>query len=149
MKKVSLLLATAICALVFMAAFENEDAKLEESLRGVWELKHQTFYENNMVADTMFNLNGYRQVKMYSKGHIMWTRYDATDTNDWFGYGTYEIKDGMLIEYIEYGSKQMMTALDTIRQFEFRLVMDDDTFSQVALDAEGNYDFAENYIKLE
>ena len=149
MKKVSLLLATAICALVFMAAYENEDAKLEESLRGVWELKHQTFYENNMVADTMFNLNGYRQVKMYSKGHIMWTRYDATDTNDWFGYGTYEIKDGMLIEYIEYGSKQMMTALDTIRQFEFRLVMDDDTFSQVALDAEGNYDFAENYIKLE
>ena len=70
MKKVSILLATMICGAVFMATNKNEDAKLEESLRGVWELKHQTFYESNMVTDTMYNLNGYRQVKMYSKGHI-------------------------------------------------------------------------------
>ena len=149
MKKVSILLATVICAAVFMATNKNEDAKLEESLRGVWESKHQTFYESNMVTDTMYNLNGYRQVKMYSKGHIMWTRYDATDTNDWFGYGTYEVKDGMLIEYIEYGSKEMMRALDTVRQFEFRLLMDNNTFSQVAYDDEGNATFAENYVKIE
>ena len=132
-----------------MASYTNEDVKMEQALTGVWELKHQTFYDNNLVTDTMFNLNGYRQVKMYGKGHVMWTRYDATDTNDWFGYGTYEVKDGMLIEYIEYGSKEMMKALDTVRQFEFRLLIDNNTFSQVALNEEGDYDFAENYNKLE
>lgn len=149
MKKVTILLATAVCATLFMAALNNEDAELEKSLRGVWELKHQTFYENDVATDTMYNLNSYRQLKMYSKGHIMWTRYDPTDNNDWFGYGTYEIKEGMLIEYIEYGSKEMMKALDTVREFRFRLEMDENTYSQVALNEDGSANFSEDYIKLE
>ncbi|MDC7997716.1 hypothetical protein [Gilvibacter sediminis] len=149
MKKLTILFATALCGLVFMSTRTNNDTDLEKSLRGVWELKHQTMYENDLVTDTIYNLNGYRQVKIYSKGHIMWTRFDATDSNDWFGYGTYEVKDGMLIEYIEYGSKEMMKALDTIREFSFRLDMDNDTYSQIAYDDQGNLTFAENYVKIE
>ena len=149
MKKLTILFATALCGLVFMSTRNNNDTDLENSLRGVWELKHQTMYENDLVSDTIYNLNGYRQVKVYSKGHVMWTRYDATDSNDWFGYGTYVVKDGMLIEYIEYGSKQMMKALDTIREFRFRLEMDDDTYSQIAFDDQGNLTFSENYVKIE
>ncbi len=149
MKKLSFVIAGLATAIFLMAGTSNSDKQLEMQLQGVWELQHQTLYENNLVTDTMFNLNGYRQVKMYSKGKVMWTRYDPADNNDWFGYGTYAINNGILTEKLEYASVEMMKILDTTNIFEFTLVLGQNTFSQIDNDSEGNPERSENYLRTE
>ncbi len=119
------------------------------NLEGVWELKHQFLYnENNQVSDTVQNQNGYRQVKMYSKGKVMWTRFDPKDSNEWFGYGTYAIKDGVLEERLEYASGPMMKIVDTTQVFTFELVMDVNSYQQIDVDEDGHFVLAENYNKI-
>ena len=119
------------------------------SLEGVWELQHQFIYENNEVQDTLYNLNGYRQVKVYSKGKVMWTRFNPSDTNEWFGYGTYRINDGMLEERLEYASNAMMQIVDTVQVFRFELEMGNNTYSQISYDSDGNKYNSENYSRIE
>ena len=99
--------------------------------------------------DTLYNLNGYRQVKMYSKGKVMWTRFNPTDSNEWFGYGSYEVKDGMLEEQLEYASNAMMKIVDTVQVFRFQLETTPDTFTQTSLDEEGKKYNSEIYKRLE
>ncbi|WP_298316438.1 hypothetical protein [uncultured Aquimarina sp.] len=119
------------------------------NLEGVWDLKHQLLYDHNQVSDTIFNTNGYRQVKIYSKGKVMWTRFDPADNNEWFGYGSYEIKGNMLEERLEYASGPMMKIVDTTQVFKFELVMDKKSYLQIAVDEHGQYSQAENYIRIE
>ena len=119
MKKISLVASCLLIALVFISATKKESSPTAQSLEGVWELKHQFIFENNEILDTMYNLNGYRQVKMYSKGKVMWSRYNPTDTNEWFGYGSYSVVDGMLEERLEYASNSMMQIIDTVQVFRF------------------------------
>jgi len=122
--------------------FDTESYNLE----GVWELKHQFLYdENNQISDTIQNQNGYRQIKMYSKGKVMWTRFDPKDNNEWFGYGTYKIKDGVLKERLEYASGPMMKIVDTTKVFTFDLVMDKNSYQQIDVDENGHYVLSENY----
>lgn len=119
------------------------------SLEGVWELQNQQMYENGNVSEVMENENGYRQVKMYSKGKVMWTRNDPSDSNEWFGYGTYTVKDGMLEERLEYASGPMMKIVDTTKVFKFELVMEKNAYQQIELDENGNRFQGESYIRLE
>lgn len=119
------------------------------NLEGVWDLQNQFLYENNEVSDTVVNQNGYRQVKIYSKGKVMWTRYDPADQNEWFGYGTYTIKDNMLEERLEYASGTMMKIIDTTDVFKFELVMGKDSYQQIALNKDGSYSNSENYKRIE
>ncbi len=135
----------------FLAITQEKKAAASEpyNLEGVWELQHQFLYnENNQVSDTILNQNGYRQIKMYSKGKVMWTRFDPKDSNEWFGYGTYTIKEGMLEERLEYASGPMMKIVDTIQVFKFELVIDKDSYQQIDLDEEGHYSQSENYTKI-
>ncbi len=118
-------------------------------LEGVWNLQYQLLYDNNQVSDTIFNTNGYRQVKMYSKGKVMWTRFDPADNNEWFGYGSYSIKGNMLEERLEYASGSMMKIVDTTQVFKFELVMDKNSYQQIAVDKKGQYSLSEHYIKIE
>ena len=101
MKKITLII---ICTFFMISAGVSDFINSEEkyNLEGVWDLQNQFLYENNEVSDTVVNQNGYRQVKIYSKGKVMWTRYDPADQNEWFGYGTYTIKDNILEERLEY-----------------------------------------------
>ena len=122
-----------------------EDAK---ALEGVWELQHQYLYENDAIMDTLQNENGYRQVKMYGQGRVMWTRHNPEDANEWFGFGTYTVKDGMLEERLEYASGPMMKIMDTVNVFRFELVMDGDRYQQIELDENGYHSRSENYIRL-
>lgn len=149
MKKLALLALSILLAVVFIAASTNEDIQNEYTLEGVWEMKHQYIYENNEILDTLFNLNGARQVKMYSKGKVMWSRFDPTDTNEWFGYGTYEVKDGILEERLEYASQSMMKIVDTVQVFRFELKLKKDTYSQISFDNDGNKYNSENYTRIE
>lgn len=149
MKKLAMI-AICICgALVFIGANKTSSPTSVHSLEGVWELKHQYIFENNEVLDTMYNLNGYRQVKMYSRGKVMWSRFNPNDNNEWFGYGTYKIVDNYLEERLEYASNTMMKIIDTVQVFRFELEMGDNTYSQISLDADGNRYDSENYVRIE
>ncbi|PVW14203.1 hypothetical protein [Marixanthomonas spongiae] len=121
----------------------------KNTLKGVWELQDQYMYKNNMVVDTIKNFKNSRQVKMYSDSKVMWTRYNPKDSVEWFGYGNYIVKDGVLEERLEYGSYQMMKIIDTTQVFRFNLEMEKNTFSQIALDEQGNKYYSENYIRIE
>ncbi|MAL59688.1 MAG: hypothetical protein CMC14_06550 [Flavobacteriaceae bacterium] len=138
-----------LLAVIFIAASTTEGNQNEYTLEGVWEMKHQYIYENNEILDTLYNLNGYRQVKVYSKGKVMWSRYNPTDTNEWFGYGTYEVKDGILEERLEYASQAMMKIVDTVQVFRFELKLTKDTYSQISFDNDGNKYNSENYTRIE
>ncbi|RKN01206.1 hypothetical protein D7033_05130 [Aquimarina sp. AD10] len=131
----------------FLTFIQKNDTPSTEpyNLEGVWELKHQFLYEDNQITDTVFNQNGYRQVKMYSKGKVMWTRFDPKDNNEWFGYGTYTIKGNILEERLEYASGPMMKIVDTTQVFRFEIVMGSNSYQQIDIDEEGHHSLAENY----
>lgn len=134
--------------LILLSAIPNR-AFQKSSIQGVWELVDRYTYNNNEVIDTLENTNGYRQIKMYSSDKVMWTRFVPVDSVEWFGYGSYNTTDQTLIETLEYGSNSMMKIIDTMRRFTFKLVIDDNTYSQITLDDEGNPIFSENYKRLE
>ena len=75
----------------------SEDV-MEPSLEGTWEMTHYYFYDNNEISDTVLMTEGYRQVKMYQDGHVMWSRQQPVDSVQLFGYGIYMI-DGEIIRH--------------------------------------------------
>lgn len=135
--------------LLFVSAVKKNDSPTVHSLEGVWELKHQFLFENNEITDTLYDLNGRRQVKIYSKGKVMWSRYSPSDVNEWYGYGSYEIVDGYLEEHLEYASNEMMKIVDTVQVFRFMLEIGNNMYSQISLDDKGNKYNSENYIRIE
>jgi hypothetical protein len=147
MKKV---LGWALLAVVFVTttAISTSTPETMHSIEGTWELQSFYNYDGQNIMDTTELVDGYRQVKMYYGGKVMWSRTDPNDTIGRFGYGSYRITQDELIEVIEYGDHYMMEALDTIRQFTFELVLGDDTYSQINYDEEGNRTFSENYKRV-
>lgn len=123
--------------------------KEDYSLVGTWELENFYYYDNNEVSDTVATTEGYRQLKMFTKNRVMWTRFVPKDSVEWFGYGVYVATDNQLIETLEYGSASMMKIIDTLRVFTFELQLAKDTYSQITLDAEGNRFSSENYKRVE
>jgi len=121
----------------------------ENSLEGTWELINRYNWGDGFVLDTLPNTNGYRQVKIYSKGKVMWTRYSPDDPSEWFGYGSYTNTDNELEERLEYGSETMMAIQDTVKVFKFELQLDKDNYSQITVDEDGNRTFSENYRRID
>ena len=101
---------------VTTTAVSTSSPEAMHSIEGTWELQSFYNYDGENIMDTTQLVEGYRQVKMYYNGNVMWSRTDPNDTIGRFGYGTYEITQDELIEVIEYGDHYMMQALDTIRQ---------------------------------
>ncbi|MCK0159967.1 hypothetical protein [Allomuricauda sp. F6463D] len=147
MKK-SVLLFTLIFVYLLTGSFTEQNLTVW-SIEGAWELKSFYNYDGENVIDTIKKSDGYRQVKMYSKEKIMWTRYVPDDPNGRFGYGTYKVTDNALVEIIEYGDDNMMKALDTMRSFTFELIHNEDSFSQITVDSDGNRTFSENYERID
>ncbi|MCX2679187.1 hypothetical protein OOZ15_04470 [Galbibacter sp. EGI 63066] len=137
-----------VFALVFLSGSPREYS-YDKSLEGTWELINRYTYDENTVTDTIHNTNGYRQIKMYSKNKVMWTRFVPKDSVEWFGYGSYYTTKNSLVETLEYGSASMMKIIDTMRVFSFKLVIEKDYFSQITVDDEGNSIFSENYKRIE
>jgi hypothetical protein len=48
-------------------------------------VKHQYIYKNNEIQNTLFDINGKRQVKICSKGKLMWSSFSPKGANEWFG----------------------------------------------------------------
>ena len=147
MKKSNLVLIGFVGFLILGGFREIQQNK--PSIEGTWELVSFYNYNGAYIVDTIEKSEGYRQVKMYSRHKIMWTRYVPEDPTGRFGYGSYRTTDSTLVENIEYGDDQMMKALDTMRHFSFELILDRDSFSQITVDAEGNRTFSENYRRID
>ena len=148
MKTLAIALMYVMGATLFVSDGRIELDK-KDSLEGVWELINHQMYENGQVSEILENENGYRQVKIYSKGKVMWTRFDPSDTNEWFGYGTYTVKDGILEEQLEYASGPMMKIVDTTQVFRFELIMEKSSYQQISFDEEGNQIEGESYKRIE
>jgi len=147
MKK-SVLLFTLVFIFLIAGSFKGHEP-VNPTIEGTWELQSFYNYDGENIIDTIKKSDGYRQVKMYSKEKIMWTRYVPDEPNGRFGYGSYRVTDNSLTEVIEYGDDDMMKALDTMRNFTFELVLKEDTFSQITVDADGNRTFSENYKRID
>ncbi len=140
--------------LFLLLIFFNQDQKDtiiqdRETLVGTWELDSFYYYDNNQVSDTVQTTEGYRQLKMFTKNRVMWTRFVPKDSVEWFGYGVYVATPDQLIETLEYGSASMMKIIDTLRVFTFELQLQKDTYSQITLDGDGNRFSSENYKRVE
>ena len=135
--------------LVSLTSITTLKLQSPNSLEGTWELINRYNYDEQGVSDTLQNVNGYRQVKIYSKGKVMWTRYSPDDPAEWFGYGSYTNTQNELEERLEYGSSEMMKIQDTVQVFKFELVLDENNYSQITLDDDGNRVYAENYIRID
>ncbi|MEO1013537.1 MAG: hypothetical protein AAFX53_19765 [Bacteroidota bacterium] len=145
-----------LLSLVFLMLFLVSATRITTSepvtkptLEGTWELINRYNYDGVNVSDTIPNTNGYRQVKIYSKGKVMWTRYSPDDPNEWFGYGTYSNTQDTLKERLEFGSKVMMGVVDTVQFFTFELQLHPNSYSQISFDDEGNRTFSENYRRID
>ncbi len=141
--------ALALGILVSSIALISSKPQAENSLEGTWELINRYNWVDGSVLDTLPNTNGYRQVKIYSKGKVMWTRYAPDDPAEWFGYGSYTNTQNELEERLEYGSKVMMGIQDTVKVFKFELQLDKDSYSQFTVDENGVRSFSENYRRID
>ncbi len=122
---------------------------INQTLQGTWELVNYYNYQDNEVVDTVQNQKGYRQVKIYTKNKVMWSRQVPRDSTEYFGYGSYTINEGMLIETLEYGSESMLQVIDTMRVFSFELQLKPNSYSQIEIGPEGDRIYSENYVRIE
>lgn len=120
-----------------------------KTLDGVWELVSFYNYKDNEIVDTVINDTNNRQVKMFKDGKVMWTRRAPANKIDYFGYGSYTITDSSLTETLEFGSIAMLKVIDTMRVFNFELILGEDIFTQIDIGPEGNRIFSENYVRVE
>lgn len=121
----------------------------ELTLEGAWELVSFYNYVNNEVSDTIYRSDKLKQIKMYTKSKVMWSKSLPSDSLEWFGFGTYEYSDSTLYEALDYGSKTMNQILKDKTEFQFRLLLEKDRFTQIEIDAEGNPIYGENYVRIE
>lgn len=120
------------------------------SLEGTWELVSRFNYDGENIVDTIRDPNGYRQIKMYHQGKVMWSRFVPKDSVEWFGYGSYSTADesSILRETLEYGSASMMKVIDTMRVFTFELQLEKERYKQITIDEDGGRIFSENYKRV-
>ncbi|WP_297690596.1 hypothetical protein [uncultured Eudoraea sp.] len=150
-------LVLVMVLLISAAALTSLKPNTMHTIEGTWELQSFYNYDGENIIDTVPLAKGYRQVKMFYDGKVMWSRTTSSDTKDAdgndvvgrFGYGTYKLTEGQLMETIEYGDKGMMRDLEALRKFTFELELKDNTYSQISTDAEGNRTFSENYKRAD
>jgi len=119
------------------------------TLEGAWKLVSYLNFGEDGRVDTIPSSNTNKQIKMYSATKVMWSRTRISDSIDWFAYGDYNVKNGVLTEVLEYGSKSMNEVIKDRTEFSFNVNINENKFSQIELDSLGHPILAENYIRLE
>ncbi len=149
MKKIFTLLILTIL-LVSVTGFGEEKTLVHPSIEGTWELVSFYNYSDGVnIADTVPTTDGYRQIKMYYNGKVMWTRYVPDDSVEWFGYGSYEVEENRLTERLEYMSASMRKIANANMEWNMELHLKNNSFSQIFIDEEGNRINAENYKRID
>ncbi len=120
-----------------------------KTLEGTWELVSFYNYVDNKVTDSFNTTEGYRQVKMYTPTKVMWSKEVPSDSTEWFGYGSYSIEDNHLKEILDYGSEMMSKIIQERKEFVYELDLQNNKFSQIEIDEDGNRIYSENYIRIE
>lgn len=145
------LLGLVFLMLILVAGTELTSTKLQSNntLEGTWELVSFNNYDGNEIVRTIPTTDGYRQIKMYYNGKVMWTRYVPTDSVEWFGYGSYSATDSTLTEKLEYMSSSMRKIANKNMEWKMKLVLDGNTYSQIFIDEEGNQINSENYKRID
>ena len=126
---------------------ENEEKEL--TIEGAWELTGYYNYFDNKVTDSFTKNAGLRQVKMYTPTRVMWSKSVPSDSSEWFGYGTYVVRDGELTEILDYGSEMMSKIIEERKEFVYELIIEPNQFTQIELDDDGNRIYSENYKRIE
>lgn len=146
------LLGSTLLILIFLGAvgYVPNTMQTPPGIEGTWELVNFYNYdENGNVTDTVPTTDGYRQIKMYYNGKVMWTRYVPADSIEWFGYGSYEITDSSLTERLEYMSASMKKIANELQEWNMELILKENAYSQIFVDEEGNRTFSENYKRID
>jgi len=146
------LFGLAVVSGLFVLAITLTSSKPENyhTIEGTWELVSFHNYDDGInISSTTEKDPGYRQVKMYYNGKVMWSRYVPNEPNGRFAYGSYYITADELHETIIYGDAEMMKAMDTLTEFIFELDLKNDTYSQISMDEDGNRTFSENYKRID
>ncbi|WP_323788654.1 hypothetical protein [Psychroserpens sp.] len=120
-----------------------------QSLEGTWELIGFYNYDNDTIKDSFNTSEGYRQVKMYTSSKVMWSKNVPTDSTEWFGYGSYSLNGNTLTEVLDYGSEIMSKIIQERKEFNYEIVLTENTFSQIEIDEDGNRIYSENYKRIE
>ena len=127
----------------------SETASENHTLEGAWKLVSYLNFGEDGRIDTIPSSSTNKQIKMYSPTKVMWSRTRLSDSIDWFAYGDYNVKNGILTEVLDYGSKSMNEVIKEKTEFSFNLNISENEFSQVELDSAGHPILAENYIRIE
>lgn len=146
------LLGLVFLMLFLISATELASSKpaLHPSIEGTWELvSHYNYVDGVNVSDTLLATDGYRQIKMYYNGKVMWTRYVPNDSVEWFGYGSYEVNGDRLMEKLEYMSASMRKIANPDMIWTMELQLENNRFSQIFTDEEGNRINSENYKRID
>lgn len=131
-------------------ALEKKMTEAKElSLEGNWEMIGYYNYRDNKIVDSFKTNDGYRQVKMFNKDKVMWSKLVPSDSIEWFGYGSYKATDSTLMELMEYGSKVMNTVIAEQQEFNYNLILTPNKFSQIRLDEDGYMIYSENYRRID
>lgn len=118
------------------------------TLEGAWEIDSYINYRGDGKVDTINSSNEIKQMKMFSKTKVMWSKLREWDSLDWFGVGDYTYKDGILIETLEYGSKPMRNRIASKEPFDFDIIINENSFTQIETDSMGNPIYAETYHRV-
>jgi len=146
------LIGLVFLMLFLISATEMASSKpaLHPSIEGTWELvSNYNYTDGENVSDTIYPAEGYRQIKMYYNGKVMWTRYVPSDSVEWFGYGSYEVEDDRLMEKLEYMSASMRKVANPDMTWTMELQLKSNSFSQIFIDEEGNRINSENYKRID
>ena len=119
------------------------------SIEGTWEMIGLYNYKNNLVVDSFKTREGNRQVKMYTKSRVMWSKLVPADSTEYFAYGNYFVNDSILSETLDYGSKTMNLVINERKNYVYKIVLEKDKFSQIEIDDEGNRIYSENYKRID
>ena len=150
MKKLILPIFLLLLLVSATSLTEEKIDNFHPSIEGTWELvSFYNYVDGVNVSDTVPASDGYRQIKMYYNGKVMWTRYVPTDSVEWFGYGSYEVNDNTLTERLEYMSASMRKIANANMEWNMELDLKANTFSQIFIDEEGNRVNSENYKRID
>ena len=118
-------------------------------LNGTWEMVGYYNFVNNQISDSFQTNHGFRQIKMFTDGKVMWTKRIPYDSTEWFGYGSYSIHKNELTETLEFGSVMMRQIVQERKEFKYHLILEKNRFCQVEIDDNGNRLYSENYKRIE
>ncbi|MFT4612118.1 MAG: hypothetical protein ACJA1H_002437 [Glaciecola sp.] len=119
------------------------------SLEGTWEMIGLYNYRNNQVVDSFKTRAGNRQVKIYTKSRVMWSKLVHADSTEYFAYGAYSLNDSILKETLDYGSKTMNLIIGERKDYMYKILLEKDKFSQIEIDEDGDRIYSENYVRVD